>query len=113
MPRLLAVTLANSYGFVSPQELADEKFLYGSANGVVYSWKLRKQRAKPHNLNSRSSIETVLLASDGRWFVGGSWSLLKASGDEGQTWHSARDSLPFGVITDLREWIIHSSLPPC
>lgn len=70
MPRLLAVTLANSYGFVSPQELADEKFLYGSANGVVYSWKLG-QRAKPHNLNSRSSIETVLLASDGRWFVGG------------------------------------------
>lgn len=92
-----------SYGLVSPQELDDGSFIFGSANGVVYRWK-PGQREAAYDVGVRSSVETVLVTPTGGWLAGGELGLLQLSDDAGRSWRTVRGNLPLGVVVDLHRW---------
>lgn len=96
-------TKRSSYGVVSVKPTDDGRFLYGSANGVVYSWR-PGQPPQPHDIGSQVSIESVLVIPDGSWLAGGELGVVKRSDDDGKTWRSIRGNLPFGVVADLTHW---------
>lgn len=103
MADLFAYTRTFSFGFVSPKEADNGNLIYGSANGVVYSW-TPGQRAQAHDVGIRASVETALVTTAGSWFAGGELGMLQMSDDEGAQWRSIRGNLPFGVIVDLNQW---------
>ena len=92
-----------SYGFVSVKDTDQGDFVYGSANGVVFSW---YPGLKPvaHDINSRVSVESVLVTPSGSWLAGGELGVIRQSDDFGATWRSIRGNLPFGVVVDLSYW---------
>ncbi len=92
-----------SFGVVSPQELADGSFIFGSANGVVYRWKPGKREAT-YDVGARASVESMLVMPTGSWLAGGELGLLQISDDAGNTWRSVRGNLPLGVVVDLHLW---------
>lgn len=92
-----------SYGVTSVRATADGRFIYGSANGVVYSWR-PGQHPLPHDIGSRVSVEALLVTATGSWLAGGELGVLKQSDDQGKTWRSIRGNLPFGLVTDLISW---------
>lgn len=103
MGKLFELTKAISYGFVSVKDTSHGSFVYGSSNGVVYSW-LPGQAPVPHDIGSRVSVESILVTPTGRWMAGGELGVLQQSDDEGQHWSSMRGNLPFGVVVDLNHW---------
>lgn len=102
MQSLFAHAISNSFGFNSPVALADGGFLYGSANGVINE--IQADRTRTYSdLGTRKFVESVLVASDGRWLASGELGLLKESQDQGKHWKDMRGNLPFGVIFSLHE----------
>lgn len=97
------VVLRSSRGVTAPSETAEAgRFIHGSANGAVISV-LPGGTRKTHDVGERSGVETVLVASDGSWYAGGEFSLLKQSTDQGATWKSLRGNLPLGLVVHLLE----------
>jgi photosystem II stability/assembly factor-like uncharacterized protein len=92
-----------SYGFVAVKDTDQGDFVYGSANGVVFSWQ-PGQKPVAHDINSRVSVESVLVTPSGSWLAGGELGVLRQSDDSGVTWRSIRGNLPFGVVVDLNYW---------
>lgn len=92
-----------SYGFVSVKDTDQGDFVYGSANGVVFSWR-PGLRPVAHDINSQVSVESVLVTPGGSWLAGGELGILRQSDDLGATWRSIRGNLPFGVVVDLSYW---------
>lgn len=92
-----------SYGLESVSATGDDRFIYGSANGVVYSW-TPGQKPVPHDIGNRVSIESTLVTPNGSWLAGGELGVLKQSDDGGQTWRSMRGNLPFAVVMSLTSW---------
>lgn len=103
MERLFELTKTISYGFVSVKDTSHGSFIYGSSNGVVYSW-LPGQTPIPHDIDRRVSIESILVTPAGNWLAGGELGVLQQSNDEGKHWRSIRGNLPFGVVVDLNHW---------
>ena len=97
------VVLRSSRGFTAPSETAEPgRFIHGSANGAVVSVVPGGAR-KTHDIGERVGVETVLVASDGSWYAGGEYGLLKQSTDQGATWKDLRGNLPFGLVVHLIE----------
>lgn len=103
MEKLFELSKAISYGFVSVKETSQGGFIYGSANGVVYSW-IPGQIPVPHDIDKRVSVESVLVTPKGSWLAGGELGVLQRSDDEGRHWRSIRGNLPFSLVLDLNYW---------
>jgi hypothetical protein len=103
MPTLFEYGKLVSFGFTAPRETSSNSFIYGSANGVVYSW-TPGQEPVGHDTGVHKSIETTLVASGGQWLAGGELSMLHMSSDKGTSWRSMRGNLPLGVIVGLAQW---------
>lgn len=103
MDKAFEIAKKISYGFVAVKDTDQGNFVYGSANGVVFSW-LPGQKPVAHDIKSRVSIESVLVTPSGNWLAGGELGVLRQSDDHGMTWRSVRGNLPFGVVVDLNYW---------
>lgn len=103
METLFELSKTVSYGFVSVKETSQSSFIYGSANGVVYSW-IPGQIPVPHDIDKRVSVESLLVTPTGGWLAGGELGVLQRSDDEGRHWRSIRGNLPFSVVLDLNYW---------
>jgi hypothetical protein len=103
MPELYEWSLKQAVGVIDPKQVDDRKFIYGTRLGTVVGWEPGKL-GLAHDIGARSAIESVLATSNGYWVVGGELGLLRISTDQGNSWHSVRGGLPFGVIVSLIQW---------
>lgn len=103
MESLFELSKGVSYGVVSVKNTNQGSFIYGSSNGVVYSW-MPGQAPVPHDIDRRASIESILVTPSGNWLAGGELGVLQQSDDDGRHWRSIRGNLPFGVVVDLHYW---------
>jgi hypothetical protein len=103
MEKLRAHSIAHNLGFASPQPIDGGGFIYGTAYGFLVSF-MPGHSPSAHYVGFRSSIETVLVTSDGDWLVGGELGLLSSSKDRGHTWQNIRGSIPFGFVVNLSQW---------
>ncbi len=103
MPQAFAAVRAASFGIQSPKDAGDGVVIYGSSNGVLYSWSQAEHRVG-HYIGSAVTVEATLVARDGRWLAGGEMGVLQISADRGRSWSSLKRNLPSGVIIDLNQW---------
>jgi hypothetical protein len=95
--------LQHSVGLATPRPVDNDSFLFGTAEGIVVEAS-PSQPQVAYDVGERSSIEAVLVTKSGDWVAGGELGLLRLSRDRGQSWHSIRGNLPFGIIVSLLEW---------
>lgn len=103
MSKLYERSNQDSMGVTAVSATGNNEFIYGSSDGVVYSW-TPGERARPHDIQARTYIASTLVTHEGSWLAGGEFGVLQQSDNYGTTWHSVRGNLPFAEVVSLNQW---------